>query len=134
MNAATCAATAAATRGLLLPTLVTAMPEPEVDEGVAVDVDHDASAGGDDVRRQHGADAAGDGDVLAGRELTRARAGDLGDQPAFLGKGRSARHGGGRSCGHDFSSAFRAGLTGWWLVIESLLKAFMLTAAHATTA
>ena len=62
----------------------------EVDQGVAVGVDEHAAAGRLDEDRQRGADAVGDVPVPALELLPGARAGDLGDESAFLGEGRAA--------------------------------------------
>ena len=61
----------------------------EVDEHVAVDVLDDAAVRADGVHRHHRADAGGDRGGLAGGELARARAGELGDEAARPGGGTS---------------------------------------------
>ena len=66
----------------------------EVDQRVAVDVEQDPAAGTLDEDSERGADARRDGRRAAGRQLPRARARDLGDQPPSLRQTRTA--GGGR--------------------------------------
>ncbi len=73
-------------------------PRAEVDQGVTVHVDDDAATGGHGVDRQGGADRLRDCGVLARLQGPRPRAGDLRDEAALLGQGRSA--GGQRGVGH----------------------------------
>ena len=56
----------------------------EVDERVAVNVNHDAAASSDDGDGECDADASGDRCVLACEHLLRLRAGDAGDELALL--------------------------------------------------
>lgn len=65
----------------------------EVDELVAVRIDQDAAACGDDVDRQGGPDAAGHCGLLAGVHLLRDGSGNGCDEPAFLCDGRKLRGG-----------------------------------------
>ncbi len=71
VNAWTCSATRSTTSGAALPTLVTAMPEREVDEGVPVGVHEHATTGRLHEDREDGADPAGDVAVAPLGQLAR---------------------------------------------------------------
>ena len=93
VKAATWSVTALTTAGAALPTETTAMPGTEVDQRVAVGVDDHAATGRLDEHGKRRADPVGDSSLLAGQQLGRARAGDFGDEAAFLREGRPAGEG-----------------------------------------
>ena len=106
MNAATCSRTASTTRGALLPTVVTAMPEPRsISElpSTSTTTPPPARRGEDRHRRP---DARGDGGRLALHQLAGPRSGDIGHQQAVLLDGRRSKDG--RS--HAVSFAFDASM------------------------
>ena len=94
---ATWSATAAATAGSALPTLVTAMPEPRsISELPSTSTTH-ATAGGGRVHGHGHTDAGRDGGGLARLELGGARTRQGGHQTALLGQGGST----GEDLGYD---------------------------------
>lgn len=70
----------------------------EVDELVAVGVREHAATGRDDVDRQRHADTRRHGTLLARLQLLRDRAGNGGDEPAFLGECPTGDLGDGHGC------------------------------------
>ena len=93
VKAATCSCTPRTTDGAALPTETTAMPEPRSISELPSASTMTPPPAAVDEDRQRGADAVGDGGLLAGQQLGRARAGDLGDEAAFLREGRAAGDG-----------------------------------------
>ncbi len=70
----------------------------EVDQVVAVDVDQDPATRTDDVRRKAHAHPCGDRRTPAGLQLLGLRAGQIGDEAAFLSNGHGLIVGALTSC------------------------------------
>ena len=86
MNRATCSVTRWTTSSALLPTEVTAIPEPKSISELPSASMHHAAAGGGHEHRQDMAEPPGDAALPPLEQLPRDGSGDLGDEAALLGE------------------------------------------------